>query len=86
MRAQELRAKEERMRVVAISVALVTVSALLTSLLGWRGFAWLGGRFQVSSLLWQFGFAMFWVAPVLGTALMLLAHGTHLADRGHSQQ
>ena len=86
MRAQELRAKQERILVVSISIILVSVTALLTTMLGWRGFQWLGGHFQLSSTIWQFGFAMFWIGPVLGTALMLLAHGTHLADKGHSPQ
>jgi predicted anti-sigma-YlaC factor YlaD len=86
LRAQELRRKQERLRLVWISCVLVTLSAGFTTLLAWRGWEWVGQQLQVSSLVWQVCFVLVWIAPVLMTCVLLLANGTHLADQSGSWQ
>jgi predicted anti-sigma-YlaC factor YlaD len=82
MRAGELQQRRERLLFVAMSCALVAVSSALTTLLLWRGFAWLGRWSDLPTPVWQVGFVLFWIAPTLAASLLFLAHGTHWS--GHS--
>lgn len=81
MRAQEIQQRRERLWFVWLSCVLVGLSALVTTPLLWRGFAWLGEWAQVPAPVWQATFAVFWVAPTLVAAVLLLARGTHLVDQ-----
>jgi predicted anti-sigma-YlaC factor YlaD len=80
-RARELRMRRERLWLLWISCGFVTVFALCSSALLWRGFAWIGKWAEVPDPVWQLGFAMFWIAPTIAASFLFLAHGTHLADR-----
>jgi predicted anti-sigma-YlaC factor YlaD len=79
-RARELRQREERMWLVAVSCVAVTLTAVLTNLACWRGFGWLAERTHVSAVAWPVAFAAFFIVPVLAASVLLLANGTHLAD------
>ena len=81
LRARELRQREERMWVVAVSCVLVTLTAGLTNLACWRGFAWLVERTDISAATWPVAFVALWIVPALAASVLLLAQGTHLADR-----
>jgi predicted anti-sigma-YlaC factor YlaD len=89
-RALELQRHRERLWLVSVSCAAVTLCALLSAAALWRGFEWLGGRAQLSPSVWQVGFLVFCVMPALVTAILLLARGTqfdtHLADHTGSYQ
>jgi hypothetical protein len=89
-RALELQRQRERMWLVAVSCTVVTLSALLSTVALWLGFAWLGARAQLPSSVWQVGFLVFCVMPALVVAIMLLAedkdNDKHLADHTGSYQ
>jgi predicted anti-sigma-YlaC factor YlaD len=83
-RALELQRHRERLWMVSVSCAAVTLCALLSTVALWRGFEWLGDRAQVASSVWQVAFLVFCVMPALVTAILLLAKDKdkdkHLAD------
>jgi predicted anti-sigma-YlaC factor YlaD len=79
-RALELRRNRERLRLVSVSCTAVTLCALLSTVVLWRGFEWLGERAQLASSVWQVGFLVFCVMPALVAAILLLAKDRHLAD------
>jgi hypothetical protein len=78
--ADQLRQRQERLWLVWVSCILVGLSAAITTPFLWRGFQWLGERAQVSSPVWQVGFAFFWISPALAASLIFLARGIHLSD------
>jgi predicted anti-sigma-YlaC factor YlaD len=84
--ASRLRETRERMWLVGMACLGVGLSATLTVPLLWRLFAWMGEWAGVSTLVWQAGFAFFWIAPALVVGVLLLARGTHLADHNGSFQ
>jgi len=80
--ASRLREARERMWLVAMACLGVGLSATLTVPLLWRLCAWIGERAGVSTLVWQAGFVIFFIAPTLVVGLLLLARGTHLTSNG----
>jgi predicted anti-sigma-YlaC factor YlaD len=85
-RAFALRQRQQWLRLVALACPLVGLSAAITTPLAWRAFQWMGTYAGLSRLLWQVGFAFYWVVPALLVSVLLLLRGTHLADSGHSQE
>jgi len=91
-RALELQRQRERMRLVAVTCTAVTLCALISTCILWRGFEWLGTRAQLASSVWQVGFLVFCVMPALGAAMLLLAkdkdrnNDRRLADHTGSYQ
>jgi predicted anti-sigma-YlaC factor YlaD len=86
LRAHQLQRRQERLWLVGISCLLVGLSAAITTPLLWRSFQWMGESVQVSNLVWQVGFAIFWIAPALAASALLLARGTHLMDSNRKSQ
>jgi predicted anti-sigma-YlaC factor YlaD len=84
LRATELRRQRERVWMVIVSCAFVSLFALGSTALLWRGFEWLGGWAQLPDAVWQVGFAMFWIAPTIAASFLFLARGVHLVDRDGS--
>jgi len=85
-RAVALRKKQQWLRLVALACPSVGLSAAITTPLVWRAFQWIGTYAGLSRLLWQVGFAFYWVVPGLLVSVLLLLRGTHLADSGPSQE
>jgi predicted anti-sigma-YlaC factor YlaD len=89
-RALELRRQRERMWLVAVSCAAVTVCGSFSAAVLWRSFEWLGAQAQLASSVWQVGFLVFCIMPALVVGMLLLARGTqfnsHLADHNGSYQ
>jgi len=79
--AYQLQQQRERVWLIWISCAVVTLSTALTTPLLWQGFAWVGGWIRVPALLWQTGFIVFWMVPALATSVLLAARGTFLGSR-----
>jgi predicted anti-sigma-YlaC factor YlaD len=79
-RALELQRHRERVLLVAVTCTAVTMCALLTAFVLWRGFEWLGARAQLASAVWQVGFLVFCVMPALVAGIALLAKDKHLAN------
>jgi predicted anti-sigma-YlaC factor YlaD len=78
--ARRLRETRERMWLVGLACVGVGLSATLTIPLLWRLFAWMGEAAGVSTVVWQTGFIIFFIAPALFVSALLLARGTHLSD------
>ena len=85
--AARLRETRQRMWLVSLACLGVGLSATLSLPFLWRAFAWLGQRAGVSTLVWQAGFAFFFLAPALVVGILLLARGTHMSshDEGWRQ-
>jgi predicted anti-sigma-YlaC factor YlaD len=80
LHAEQLRQRQDRQWLVAMSCILVGLSAAITTPFLWRGFQWLGEWAQVSSPVWQVGFMVFWISPALAASVIFLARGIHLTD------
>jgi predicted anti-sigma-YlaC factor YlaD len=85
-RALEMQRHRERLWLVSVSCTAVTLCALLSAVILWRGFEWLGARAQLASPVWQVGFLVFCVMPALVTGMLMLAKDTHLANHTGSYQ
>ena len=86
LHAHKLQQQQERMWLVWISCAVVTLFTALTTPLLWQGFAWVGAWIRVPALLWQTGFVMFWIAPALAASVLFAARGTFLGSRNGTPQ
>jgi predicted anti-sigma-YlaC factor YlaD len=75
--ASRLQKTRERMWLVGMACLGVGLSATLTVPLLWRLFAWMGAWAGVSTVVWEAGFVLFWIAPTIAASLLFLAHGTH---------
>ena len=80
--AARLQETRERMWLVGMACFAVGLSATLTLPLLWRLFAWMGEQAGVSTLMWQAGFMVFFIAPALVVSVVLLARGTHARSQG----
>ena len=80
--AARLQETRERMWLVGMACLAVGLSATLTLPLLWRLFAWMGEQARVSTLVWQAGFMVFFIAPVLLISVVLLARGAHAKSHG----
>jgi hypothetical protein len=85
-RALELQRQRERLWIVSISCIAVTVSALVSAFILWRGFEWLGERADLAPAIWQVGFLVFCLMPALIVGILLLARDAHLANHSGSYQ
>jgi hypothetical protein len=56
----------------------VALSALVSTFVLWRGFAWIAARTHLASSVWQVAFLVFCVMPTLITAMLLLAKDNQL--------
>ena len=81
LRTTAMRGRRERAWLVLLSSALVSVFAWCSNAVLWEILARLGKWTGVPGAVWQAGFAMFWIAPTVAAGFLLLAHGTHLAER-----
>ena len=83
-RAEELQRQQERLWVVCACCAAVTLCTAVTTVLLWRGFAWMGQQARFSAPVWESGFAVFYLTPAVLVGILLLARGTYLADHDGS--
>ncbi len=87
-RALELQRHRDHLRLVAVSCTAVTLCALLSTFVLWRGFEWLGARAELAPSIWQLAFLVFWMMPALLAAILLLARekDRHFPNRPDSYQ
>jgi predicted anti-sigma-YlaC factor YlaD len=91
-RAQELQRRQERLRVIWVCSAAVTVCTAFSTLLLWRGFAWMGQWLsQQGGQQWidqqpvlGLGFVTLLLMPAIVAGIILLARGTYMADHNGS--
>ena len=83
IRARELIENAARMRALWISCTLSWVLGVLSALLLWRGFEWMGQRLAMPKAVWITGFALSWVAPAVVAAAVIAwrqARGSSLTE------
>ena len=96
-RAQELRRRRERLHVILVCSAAVTLCTAVSTALLWRGFAWLSewagqqlGQQWMSqagmSAIWEIGFVALCLMPTIVAGVVLLARGTYMADHNGTFQ
>ena len=85
-RAFALRQRQQWLTLVALACPFVGLSAAITTPLIWRAFEWIGTHAGLSRLVWQAGFAFYWTVPALLVSVLLLFHGTHLANGGYPRK
>jgi predicted anti-sigma-YlaC factor YlaD len=78
--AARLRETRERMWLVGMACAGVGISAAVSAPLVWKLFGWMGASTGMARPVWQAGFVVLGIVPVLAVAVLLLARGTHLAN------
>ena len=79
-RALELQRRQERVWVVSICCAAVTLCTAFTTAVIWGGLAWVGQQVRLSPPVWEIPFVVLCFMPGLLVGIFLLARGTHLAD------
>jgi lysylphosphatidylglycerol synthetase-like protein (DUF2156 family) len=85
-RALELQRRQERIWVISICCAAVTLCTAFTTAVLWSGLAWAGLQARISPPVWQIPFAVLCLMPGLLAGILLLARGTYLADRNGSHR
>jgi anti-sigma factor RsiW len=98
-RAQELQRRQERMRVIWVCSAAVTLCTAFNTAVLWRGVGWLsqwlsqqwgqqwiGQQAGLSAPLFELGFVALCSMPAIVAGIILLARGTYMADHNGSFQ
>jgi len=80
--AAHLRQARERMWIMAIACLGVGLSATLTIPYLWRLFEWIGESAELPTLVWQAGFAVFFITPALVVGITLAIRGTRFTSDG----
>jgi predicted anti-sigma-YlaC factor YlaD len=83
-RATELQRQQERLWVVCVCCAAVTLSTVVTTAVLWRGFEWMAQQARIAAPVWEGGFLVFYLMPAVLAGILLLAQGTFLADHNGS--
>jgi len=87
-RARELARRQERLRVIWVCCAAVTLCAATYTMVLWQGFAWLSQQWGQPGLLskpaWEIGFVALGLMPAVVVGILLLAQGTYLAEHNGS--
>jgi len=76
-RAEDLQRRQERLWVVWVCCAAVTLWTALTTAALWRGFAWMGQQAGLPAPAWEICFVLFCFVPPILAAIVLLARGTY---------
>ena len=85
-RAQELQRRRERLRVIWVCSAAVTLCTTFNTAILWRGLAWMGQQARLSAPLFELGFVALGLMPAIVAGIILLARGTYMADHNGSFQ
>jgi hypothetical protein len=80
LRAQELREREPKRRLLWIMCAMSWGLGIATAPYVWRAFEWAGEHFGVPKLLWEMGFGLWWTIPALVAAVVVLMENVRLAN------
>jgi predicted anti-sigma-YlaC factor YlaD len=79
LRAQELREREPKRRVLWIMCAVSWALGIATAPYVWSAFEWAGERIGVPRLVWEMGFGLWWTIPALIAAAVVLMENIRLA-------
>jgi hypothetical protein len=85
-RAYELQRQQERLWVIVVCCAAVTLCTAFTTAVLWYGFAWIGQQARLSAPVSEACFVIFCLMPAILAGILLLARGTYLVDHNSSYQ
>jgi hypothetical protein len=79
LRAQELREREPKRRLLWIMCAMSWALGIATAPYIWRAFEWAGELIGLPRLVWELGFGLWWSIPALVAAAVVLMENLRLA-------
>ena len=79
LRAQEMREREPKRRLLWIMCAMSWALGIATAPYIWRAFEWAGERIGVPKLVWEMGFGLWWTIPALIAAAVVLMENIRMA-------
>jgi predicted anti-sigma-YlaC factor YlaD len=79
LRAQELREREPKRRLLWITCAMSWALGIATAPYVWRAFEWAGERLGLPRLVWEMGFGLWWTIPALIAAAVVVMENLRLA-------
>jgi hypothetical protein len=82
LRAQEMRDREPRVRVIWIVCGLSWALGIASAPYVWRAFAWMGEHTGAPKLVWELGFGLWWTIPALVAAVVLLLENARKTNEG----
>jgi hypothetical protein len=82
LRAQEMRDRGPRVRMIWIVCGLSWALGIASAPYVWRAFAWMGERTGAPKLVWELGFGLWWTIPALIAAVVLLLENARKTDEG----
>jgi hypothetical protein len=80
LRAQEMREREPKRRLLWIMCAMSWALGIATAPYVWRAFEWAGDRMGMPRLLWEMGFGLWWTIPALVAAAVVLMENLRQAN------
>jgi hypothetical protein len=80
LRAQEMREREPRLRMIWIVCGLSWALGIASAPYVWRAFAWIGEHTGMPKLVWELGFGLWWTIPALIAAVVLLLENARKTD------
>ena len=80
LRAQEMRQREPRRRLLWIMCAMSWALGIATAPYVWRTFEWAGDRMGLPRLIWEMGFGLWWTIPALVAAAVVLMENLRQAN------
>jgi predicted anti-sigma-YlaC factor YlaD len=86
LRAQEMREREPKRRVLWIMCAMSWALGIATAPYVWRAFEWVGDRVGLPRLIWEMGFGLWWAIPALvAAAVVVLENLRQVHERDHAR-
>jgi hypothetical protein len=72
LRAQEMREREPKRRLLWIMCAMSWALGIATAPYVWRAFEWAGEHIGLPRLVWEMGFGLWWTIPALVAAAVVV--------------
>jgi hypothetical protein len=86
LRAQEMREREPKRRLLWIMCAMSWALGIATAPYVWHAFEWAGGRLGLPRLIWEMGFGLWWTIPALiAAAVVVLENLRQVHERDHAR-
>jgi hypothetical protein len=80
LRAQEMREREPKRRLLWIMCAMSWALGIATAPYVWRAFEWVGDRMGLPRLIWEMGFGLWWTIPALVAGAVVLMENLRQAN------
>ena len=80
LRAQEMREREPKRRLLWIMCAMSWALGIATAPYVWHAFEWVGDRMGLPRLLWEMGFGLWWTIPAVVAAVVVLMENVRMAN------